>query len=197
MDVNAVSAALTDTTRLLEECAIDTRERILNAAIDLYLAHGTEATSLRHIADELGVTKAALYYHFPSKRDLIYSIVAPVLEGMQALLEKLETAPMVSATEVLETYFDFTVDHLKIYQMMIRNPGILVDLEILPTFMEWRRRFEVLLVGQDASPEDRVRATVAFGGVSDCIVMLAGMPVDKLRALSIAVACDTLAVPRP
>jgi AcrR family transcriptional regulator len=197
MDVNAVSAALTDTTRLLEECAIDTRERILNAAIDLYLAHGTEATSLRHIADELGVTKAALYYHFPSKRDLIYSIVAPVLEGMQALLEKLETAPMVSATEVLETYFDFTVDHLKIYQMMIRNPGILVDLEILPTFMEWRRRFEVLLVGQDASPEDRVRATVAFGGVSDCIVMLAGMPVDELRALSIAVACDTLAVPRP
>jgi uncharacterized membrane-anchored protein len=115
---------------------------------------------------------------------------------MQALLEQLENAPMTAPAEVLEAYFDFTVEHIRIYQMMIRNPGILVDLEIVPTFMEWRRRFEVLLVGPDASTENRVRATVAFGGVSDCIVMLADLPADELRELSIQVACDTLALPQ-
>src|SRR5215475_13717231 len=45
----------------------DTRERIQSIALELFAEQGYEKTSLREIAERLGVTKAALYYHFRSK----------------------------------------------------------------------------------------------------------------------------------
>ena len=44
-----------------------TRERIKQVALELFTEQGYEGTSLREIAERLGVTKAALYYHFKSK----------------------------------------------------------------------------------------------------------------------------------
>ena len=48
----------------------DTRERILDAALDLFIEQGYDKTSLREIAERVGVTKAALYYHFESKEEI-------------------------------------------------------------------------------------------------------------------------------
>ena len=45
----------------------DTRSRIQDVALQMFIDKGYEATSLREIAEELGVTKAALYYHFDTK----------------------------------------------------------------------------------------------------------------------------------
>src|SRR5215469_16465337 len=47
-----------------------TRERIQAIALELFAEQGYEKTSLREIAERLGVTKAALYYHFKSKEDI-------------------------------------------------------------------------------------------------------------------------------
>ena len=47
----------------------DTRARIQQIALELFAEHGYERTSLREIAERLGVTKAALYYHFKSKEE--------------------------------------------------------------------------------------------------------------------------------
>lgn len=51
-----------------------TRERILDAALDLFVEKGYENTSLREIAEQLGFTKAALYYHFPSKDRILLAL---------------------------------------------------------------------------------------------------------------------------
>ena len=42
-------------------------------ALELFAEQGYEKTSLREIAERLGVTKAALYYHFKSKEDIVHS----------------------------------------------------------------------------------------------------------------------------
>jgi len=47
-----------------------TRERILDAALSLFAEKGYDATSMREIAEQLHITKAALYYHFDSKADI-------------------------------------------------------------------------------------------------------------------------------
>src|SRR4029434_8120832 len=52
-----------------------TRERIQEVALELFTEHGYEATSLREIAERLGVTKAALYYHFKTKDDIVTSFM--------------------------------------------------------------------------------------------------------------------------
>src|SRR6202020_1691135 len=53
---------------------LSTRERILNVALDLFIEKGFDKTSLREIAEQLGVTKAALYYHFASKEDILMAL---------------------------------------------------------------------------------------------------------------------------
>lgn len=52
-----------------------TRERIIVAARDLFIRDGYEATTVRAIANECGMTDAAIYHHFPSKRALYDEIV--------------------------------------------------------------------------------------------------------------------------
>lgn len=56
----------------------DTRAAIVDAAIQLMRRQGFEQTSLREIAEEVGITKASLYYHFPSKLALLEAILDPV-----------------------------------------------------------------------------------------------------------------------
>src|SRR5271155_1374516 len=51
-----------------------TRERILDIALDLFIDKGFDKTSLREIAEQLGFSKAALYYHFASKDDILLAL---------------------------------------------------------------------------------------------------------------------------
>ncbi len=58
----------------------DTRARILAVAAHLFATQGFAGTSIKDIANELRVTKAALYYHFGSKELLLQAIVSqPIL----------------------------------------------------------------------------------------------------------------------
>jgi AcrR family transcriptional regulator len=52
----------------------DTREAILDSALDLFVEKGYEATSLREVAARVGISKAALYHHFPSKGDILVAL---------------------------------------------------------------------------------------------------------------------------
>jgi AcrR family transcriptional regulator len=52
----------------------DTREQILDVALDLFVERGYDNTSLREIAERMGFSKAALYYHFPSKDAILMAL---------------------------------------------------------------------------------------------------------------------------
>ncbi len=65
----------------------DTRKRILEVAARLFACHGFSGTSIRDIADELGVTKAALYYHFASKDVLLQELVSKPILAVSAVME--------------------------------------------------------------------------------------------------------------
>src|SRR5271170_7729244 len=62
------------TDALGEEQLKSTHERILDVALDLFLEKGYDKTSLREIAEQLGFSKAALYYHFASKEDIFMAL---------------------------------------------------------------------------------------------------------------------------
>src|SRR2546423_7553963 len=67
-----------------------TRERILDVALDLFVRKGYAETSLREIAAELGFSKAALYYHFASKQDMLLALhrrVHSLTDGVLPLLQ--------------------------------------------------------------------------------------------------------------
>jgi AcrR family transcriptional regulator len=59
----------------------ETRQQILEAAKQLFLARGYKGVAMKEVAEEVQVTSAALYYHFPGgKQDLFFSIIQKMLE---------------------------------------------------------------------------------------------------------------------
>jgi AcrR family transcriptional regulator len=76
----------------------DTRSRIQEIALRLFTEHGYEATSLREIAEELGVTKAALYYHFKTKEDIVTSLADQRVAEVEDMLHWLREQPRTSET---------------------------------------------------------------------------------------------------
>ncbi|MFI7701332.1 TetR/AcrR family transcriptional regulator [Nonomuraea sp. NPDC049480] len=84
----------------------DTRTRIQEVALRLFTEQGYEATSLREIAEELGVTKAALYYHFKTKDDIVASLVDLRIAEIEDLLAWAKSQPktLEMRRELLERY---------------------------------------------------------------------------------------------
>ena len=78
----------------LDQTSADTKTRILDAAEQLFMEHGFEATSLRSLTTAAGVNLAAVNYHFGSKEELFQSVLTRRLDPMNQerieLLEKLE-----------------------------------------------------------------------------------------------------------
>lgn len=68
------------------------REVILAAAERLFVERGYRGISMREIADEVGVTKAALYYHFRDKEQLFVALLDSVVDELAALVEQCRTA---------------------------------------------------------------------------------------------------------
>jgi AcrR family transcriptional regulator len=65
----------------------DTRDRILEAATDLFGARGVDAVSLDVIAAEVGVAKQTLLYWFPSKDDLVQAVLAQTAAQLGVVIE--------------------------------------------------------------------------------------------------------------
>ncbi|MGO9180308.1 MAG: TetR/AcrR family transcriptional regulator [Candidatus Limnocylindrales bacterium] len=76
----------------------ETRQRAIEVALELFAAQGYEKTSLREIADRLGITKAALYYHFVSKEALLGAIMESLVAPIDELVAWSESQPRTSET---------------------------------------------------------------------------------------------------
>lgn len=173
----------------------ETRERIQAAALELFATRGIRETSLRHIAERLGITKPALYYHFSSREELLRSLMQPLVDDVEAVIAADEARvgkEPVAARELLTRYFDVSYKHRAVTGLLLRDIAPLGELGFLRNVVDWRRRLTTLLVGPDADVADRARAIVALGGLGDCLVLLADVPVDELRTAAVDAACAAL-----
>ncbi|GII57400.1 TetR family transcriptional regulator [Planotetraspora thailandica] len=103
----------------------NTRTRIQDVAIKLFTEQGYEATSLREIAEALGVTKAALYYHFKTKEDIVASLFEDRLDSVHGLVAWAKEQPRTPETrrEIIRRYAaDMTRRrHHEVMRFMERN----------------------------------------------------------------------------
>ena len=68
-------AARASRSALHESDTAATYDRILAAAMDLFIARGYEGTTMSQVATGAGITTPALYWHFKSKKDLYFTVV--------------------------------------------------------------------------------------------------------------------------
>lgn len=88
-----------------------TRERILSVALELFAARGYEGTSIRDIAEHMGMTKAAIFYHFPAKEQILLNILFPALQRVDQVLARHDgseaiTDPADLVTALVDTIAD-------------------------------------------------------------------------------------------
>lgn len=172
----------------------DTREEVKTVALRLFSTRGFEQTSLREIAEELGITKAALYYHFSSKRDLLSALISPLVEDLQGFLAEAEAKAQTDQRAVLEAYFDMFLRHRQVLAGLLRDVQVLTELDLVATMIHWRTQLDIMLVGDD--PADRVRAVVALGGLQDCVILFSGdEALDAIRTQAVDAALRALTAP--
>lgn len=176
-----------------------TSARIRQIAAELFAEQGYERTSLREIAERLGMTKAALYYHYRSKEELLKSIVAPLLDEMRRLVASADDPGGVPLQRrFFADYLEILLRHRSVCSMLFRDSAAIVA--IVPLFEELKDlalRMQVRLAGPDSTPEKRVRAAAALEVLSVALAaeaFLPGVPDDVLRATLLDAAGAVLAV---
>ncbi|WP_214320548.1 TetR/AcrR family transcriptional regulator [Nonomuraea sediminis] len=167
----------------------DTKERIQAVARKLFVEQGIQNTSLRQIADKLGITKPALYYHFTSRDDLVRSIVQPLVEEMESFVDGQEQG---DTQQLLADYFDLIWRHRDVIGMMVRELSTLSYMDLGTRMFVWRRRLILLLLGPDPTRAQHVAATVALGGLADCAVEYADAPAEEVKPAAVAAAAAAL-----
>src|SRR5499427_316500 len=167
---------------------IDTRARIQQIAVELFSEHGYEGTSLREIAEHLGVIKAALYYHFKSKEDIILSLVEDYQAQMDALIgwAKKHPGDAENRREILNRYMHIVAERSQVFRMLHQNQAALNTMaEALRALKNAPLQLADQLAGPDASLRERARAVMALGSMSVGWMFLCDQAPDRAELIQI------------
>jgi AcrR family transcriptional regulator len=152
------------------ERVVDTKNGILDVALDLFIAQGFDGTSLRQIAERLGVTKAALYYYFTSKDDILLALHMRLHEfGREALMAMGdEPVTLERWGALLDGLLDQLMAQRKIFLLHERNQAALEKLhrkDHMDEHNDIQARFRTVLADFRVPLRDRVRMAASFGVV--------------------------------
>ena len=157
----------------------DTRERILDVALDLFTEQGYDKTSLRQIAEPLGFTQAAIYYHFAAKEDILIALHLRLHELGRPAFEQLgkEAGPSGWAA-VLRGLVDTMLANHKLFVLHERNQTALSALHIKGhdgDHEEMEQQFRRILADSTIPARDRVRLSCALGALLSSLMSLSDL----------------------
>ncbi|KUN90761.1 TetR/AcrR family transcriptional regulator [Streptomyces caeruleatus] len=153
----------------------NTRQRIQDVALELFAEQGYEKTSLREIAERLDVTKAALYYHFKTKEEIIVSLFEDLTRPIEDLIEWGRRQPhsLETKQEIVRRYHQALIDAEPLFRFMQENQATVRELSIGEMFKNRMIGMRDIVIDPDADLVDQVRC------ISALFTMHAGMFVMK------------------
>ena len=158
-----------------------TRQQILETAQRLFNELGYDATSLQMIADEMGLTKAAVYYHFRAKTDILHAAMQPGIQRLEALLD--DAAALRGRRARIEYlvngFVDFLIRHRHYAVMASTDPAAKRD-DANGESMTMRQRALTLLFGDNPTGTERLCFNAMFF-IPECLPDLADLTDDELR----------------
>lgn len=143
------------------------RQRLHEAAVRLFAEHGVSGTSLQMIADEVGVTKAAVYHHYRTKEELVVGVVAPFIDRAFAALDAATArrGHRAQVATLIDGLVDVIVDVRRLYVVAAVDPVVAHLHENHPRLRELGERLRELLAGPDADDERRVAVVFFLSGL--------------------------------
>jgi AcrR family transcriptional regulator len=125
---------------------------------------GFVGTSIADLAGALGVSKAAIYYHYRSKDALLHRLVDPLLDAIDACIKD-HTTPARTPRALLGTYLAVLITHRDIVPLIATDVAVLNHPTIRPRLRTQNQQLQSFLTGPDTSVAARLRAEAALGGI--------------------------------
>jgi AcrR family transcriptional regulator len=141
--------------------------RIARLALDRFRVDGFVGTSIADLAGDLGVSKAAIYYHYRSKDTLLHHLIDPLLDAIDACIQD-HTTPAPSARtarQLLDAYLTVLLAHREVVPLVATDVAVLNHPRIGPRLHSQNQQLRTLLTGPDTSPSARLRAEAALGAI--------------------------------
>lgn len=151
----------------------DTKERIIQEALQLYKQGGFAAVKLNDITKVLHVSRAALYNHFPEGKDQIF------LEALVWMTQQLETR----ITDIIESVPD-TRQRLRALLLMAAHTSYIIDLELIFTAQEEFSQ----------STKDRIKEIMRPLLSKMSLVLQEGMARGDLRTIDLPLAFTSFGI---
>ncbi|MGA3353497.1 MAG: helix-turn-helix domain-containing protein [Acidimicrobiales bacterium] len=196
-----------DTTKVGEDGSQETtRERILDIAMELFTGQGYEKTSLRQIAERLGFSKAAIYYHFSSKDEILLALHMRLHEFGRGALSTVEFGELGPDgwLKLLDGLVEQILRHRSLFVLHERNRAALEELHRHGHDAEHQDLdilFRQVLANPALSARERVRMACTAGAVMGPLVLsgevFADIPTEELSELVREAARDLLCPPAP
>jgi AcrR family transcriptional regulator len=148
--------------RTVGSAADDTRQRILDVAVDLFIERGYAGTSVRDISERLGMTKGSLYYHFASKEDLLTALVEPMMTALDEFISEAEHRSQPADRAMIERLVNILDTHGVILRSLMSDPSVLRGLAIKQAMPQRLAALQRAVAGA-ADESSAIRGRCAIG----------------------------------
>ena len=103
----------------------------MDVALELFGQRGSDATSMRDSAAQLGLSPGAFYHHFPSKEAVLVALCQPLVEGMARFAEEAAKHPD-RGIAMVEPYLDVLLAHPEVVRLVRSNAAVYRQEDIGP-----------------------------------------------------------------
>lgn len=149
--------------RRTKEEAAATRDRILDAAEQLFAEHGVSRTTLQHIATAAGVTRGAIYWHFDDKVALFNAMIERAVMPLEVALARMDTSdPLRDLREYVMAALRITVEDARVRRVF---EIAALKMEFVGELDAARVRRHQSLLNWMARAEERVGRAIELGAV--------------------------------
>ena len=165
--------------RRTKEEAAETRSKILSAALDVFSRKGFSRTTFVDIANQIDLTKGAVYWHFKTKSDLLVALIEEMVERKQQL---------VPPPETIETVAALKAHYLESVRTMFSDP----ELRKFEFFINYQIEWSEELRAEVHARLDKLgrtpcrKYTSTLSRLQECGAISASHDPDKLGTLLIA-----------
>jgi AcrR family transcriptional regulator len=159
--------------------------RIVAASLELFAQQGVGGTSLQMIADAIGVTKAAIYFQFRTKDQIVLAAAEDELAKLEAVIDAAEAESSVARRRdvLLAGIVDLSVDRRRTVSVILSDPVVLRFFANHARYRAVVDRLTDLLIGPGISADGHLQTAMFMAAISGAVMhpMVTDFDDDTLR----------------
>jgi AcrR family transcriptional regulator len=158
-----------------EKKEVNRKQKVLDVAAKLFTERGFEGTSMRLIAEKVGISKPAIYYYFPDKKALFEALLRSAMDRSDKILEEIynsDITPVMKLYKIVNLRFESFKKHVNLARVIsnIVNGSIRCSVSI--DFEKWfNKQYKIMEdIIKDAINDGTFRKDISKQSLIFCLI---------------------------